>query len=333
MTPRTRVVEFDYIRVLALIGILLCHSCFEFSTETVWLGRYLGATFNFLFLILSAFLLGSAWERKGYPKYTIQFLSDRIIKLSKSYYIYLAILFIFLYFTQDYFSIRKIVSHIIYLPWFDKINGYGHLWFMTMIVICYISCYLSTKHDKPKGGNILSYSLILGGGICADYFINSLGLPGYIFPYLIGYIIVFRNSNEILKFIKSIRFAINILQFLLINVIGLFLFYYGIFDTYPFVAYLIGMICAISIICFMSNACSLFPQSGIIIWLSGICFEIYLVHEFFLGRYSVYTYVKNPVLGFAILVALSTLASLLIKYLSLLTNGISVCSQRQISKN
>lgn len=159
----SRIVEFDYIRVISLVGILLCHSLFECNGFD-WLGRYFALTFNFLFLILSAFLIGIAWDIKGRKAYKKDFLWKRIGKLSRTYYPYLALLFIFLYLSQGYFSIKNIVSHLLYLSWFDKIDGFGHLWFMTMIVICYFGVYLITKlQNRVHKYKSLLYSALIGG--------------------------------------------------------------------------------------------------------------------------------------------------------------------------
>lgn len=160
--PVNRIPAFDFIRVISLFGILVCHSCFEHA-QNVWAGRYLGATFNFLFLILSAFLLGMSWQAKDYPKYHIEFVWKRVLKLTKSYYPYLVVLFAFLYLTQDFFSWRNLISHFLFLPWFDKIGGFGHLWFLTMIVICYASCWIISKKPKTTNDNALIYSVLMGG--------------------------------------------------------------------------------------------------------------------------------------------------------------------------
>lgn len=57
-----RLVSFDYIRVISILGIVLCHCCYGI-TGMSFLGRFLGLTFNVVFLILSAFLLGLSWEK------------------------------------------------------------------------------------------------------------------------------------------------------------------------------------------------------------------------------------------------------------------------------
>lgn len=310
----SRIVQFDYIRVISLLGILLCHSLFE-SFEYSWLGRYFALTFNFLFLILSAFLLGSSWEKNGKPNYSFGFLTKRIVRLSKSYYPYLVILFLFLYISQDYISIRNIVSHVFYLPWFDKIEGYGHLWFMTMIALCYAGClFISRVKLNGYKAKMLSVSVIIGGVL--DFLVTKRGLPGYIFPYTIGYLLIFYNANKIMSLVKRIGLVINIVQLVTINSMSIFLFHNRIFDSNPFVSYLLGIACAISVFCFLFNIFSRFPFSKMIVWFSGISFEVYLVHEFFLGEFSVYKLDINPVLGFIALVALSIIAALPVHYLS-----------------
>lgn len=166
---KRRITQFDYIRVFSLFGILICHSCYCFAT-TEWVGRYFGLTFNFLFLALSALLFGMSWNSNGRVSYKKDFLQRRFAKLSKSYYSYLVILFLFLYLTEDYFSWKHIVTHFLYLPWFYKINGFGHLWFLSMIAICYVGIYI-ISHIKPRQtGNYLAISTLIGGYFVGLYY-------------------------------------------------------------------------------------------------------------------------------------------------------------------
>lgn len=182
-----RILQFDYIRVVSLLGILLCHSLFE-SVHYGWLGRYLALTFNFIFLVLSAFLFGLTWTKNGRPAYDRRFLKKRFTKLSRTYYPYLVALFIFLYISQDYFSPRNIISHFAYLPWFDKVEGFGHLWFMTMIMICYACIWILTKFVNARiHHKILIYSLLIGGGYLHRFhsdFPWNARLSGALFDWL-----------------------------------------------------------------------------------------------------------------------------------------------------
>lgn len=148
-----RIPALDYLRTLAVFGILICHFCFNFE-ETNWLGVYCGNTFNALFLMMSALLMGVSWSKKGYPHYGVMFLKHRFLRLSKSYYPFLLIMFMFCFCVGGYtIGIKDVIIHLCYLPWFDKIEGFGHLWFMTMIAICYISI---TVVSRLKPNNLMN---------------------------------------------------------------------------------------------------------------------------------------------------------------------------------
>ncbi|MBD5280664.1 MAG: acyltransferase [Bacteroides sp.] len=312
---KERIIEFDYIRVISLFAILICHSFLDQWYHIEWLGRFLGMTFNFLFLILSAFLFGISWENKGFPKYNIKFLKNRIIKLSKSYYPYLVLLFSVIYLSQGSLPLHKVVNHILYLPWFDKIEGYGHLWFLTMIVLCYIGCLITTKLRRVSNG-ILNWIILFCVSIILGYIVSLRDLPGYIFPYLVGYMLVFRYANWILLNIRKITNLINIGQFFIVTILNIIEFSCLGLDPYSFISYLLGMSEAVSVFCFIYNAFRTFSTSKLIVLLSGISFEVYLVHEFFLGRYSVYKYIPNHFLSFITFLSCSIILGFILNYLS-----------------
>lgn len=149
-----------------------------------------------------------------------------------------------------------------------------------------------------------------------DYIVDSAGLPGYIFPYLIGYLLIFYYSQSIIDQIRRINFTVNLTQFVIVNAIGLLLFSNDLFDKSGFIAYLIGMLCAASFFSFLMNICSRLTSYKLIIWLSGISFEIYLVHEFFLGRHSIYNMIDNKLIGIILLITLSIFTAVILKFIS-----------------
>ncbi|MCM1138937.1 MAG: acyltransferase [Muribaculum sp.] len=160
-----RIPSFDIIRVIAFTGILVCHSCGQFP-QANWFGFYCACTFNFLFLMMSALLMGLSWNNAQRRTYGADFLKKRVKRLSFSYYPYLAILFVFLYIAGSLPSIHKIIAHILYLPWFAKLSGFYHLWYITLIVICYGGCTLFSRYLSDKKLTTLSW--ILGGGYFVD---------------------------------------------------------------------------------------------------------------------------------------------------------------------
>lgn len=52
-----RLESIDGVRAVAILAIVVCHVCYGFSGESV-LGQYLGGTFNYVFLFISAYLFG-----------------------------------------------------------------------------------------------------------------------------------------------------------------------------------------------------------------------------------------------------------------------------------
>lgn len=54
---RERIVAFDYLRALAITGILLCHFCHNYNSIS-FLGHYFGGVFVTLFIAMSGMLFG-----------------------------------------------------------------------------------------------------------------------------------------------------------------------------------------------------------------------------------------------------------------------------------
>lgn len=117
-------------------------------------------------------------------EYDMSFLKQRFFKLSVTYYPFLILMFAFLYFVDDYhFNVKNVLSHVCYLAWFDKLPNFGHLYYMTMIAICYVALYILTK--IPLFNTINKYRLktfaIIGLGVLlVDYVLESRNIPGYI---------------------------------------------------------------------------------------------------------------------------------------------------------
>lgn len=163
---------------------------------------------------------------------------------------------------------------------------------------------------------MIDIQCINGGGIVLDNIVSNMGLPGYLFPYLICYQMIFLNANNIIRKVQQIKLLPNIIQYLFINVISIYLYSKGIFQWNNIGAYLLGMICSMSIFCLMYNVCRKISYSSIIVFLSGISFEIFLVHYFFLGRYSVYKLSNYRIIGFIYLLLCSITAGFCLKYIS-----------------
>ena len=61
---RERIVAFDYLRALAITGILLCHFCHNYNSIS-FLGHYFGGVFVTLFIAMSGMLFGIVWNNNS----------------------------------------------------------------------------------------------------------------------------------------------------------------------------------------------------------------------------------------------------------------------------
>lgn len=321
-----KIIALDYIRAISIILIVVCHCCFAFP-EYDWVGRYLGQTFNFLFLMLSSILFGISWNNKNKPKYDKSFLIHRIERIAICYYPFILFMFIFLYLTGYNIKVKDIIMHIIFLPWFDKLPGFGHLWFITMIVSCYILIYYITiihscnKQYLMRVGGILLLLVIL----IFQNLLYSYNIPAYFVFYLFLYYIVFINANIIVKYVKKIDCKLLAIITLLLNIFVLWLYYNGIFE-YKSVSYPISIICAIDIFVFLFRLLYDIKENKYISFISNISFEIYLVHHVLcFGKYSIYNFFNlNPIAGFFLILFISIVLAYLLHIISLIINYILI---------
>ena len=151
---------FDWMRCVSIILIVFSHFLmFGGCGDTmIWVGHYLGDVFSIVFLCISALLYGLKWQMNGNkPFHAKSFMIKRFVKIAASLYPYLiALLCLYICFSVP-ISIRKFIVNILFLCWFDKIPTNGHLWFVTMIWICYGSLCVSSRLQKKVRRNSFCY--------------------------------------------------------------------------------------------------------------------------------------------------------------------------------
>lgn len=306
--------SFDYIRAYSIVGILICHFLFNWESTT-GTGRWLASTFNVIFLMLSAILFGLKWDETGNKPLPISFITKRIMRLTCTYYPFLAIMFCFLFFIDRYsLGIKDIIMHLTFLPWFDKLPGFGHLWFLTMIVICYVGILIYSRFRKYLHYLLLPLLFVSAG---LHYVFLSLGLPGQMLSYLIVFVIIFEHCDKFCCYAKKASLYLSVPTTITATIGIAALFYQGIYENNRFVAEWLGIIDAVLIMfCTLAlfNKIKTEKCDRVTTFLSNISFEIYLVHHVFaFGTYSIINICPpHPIVAFAALVTLSiTLATIL----------------------
>lgn len=305
-----KIVSFDYIRAISIICIILCHCCYGI-TGMNFMGQFLGNTFNIIFLALSAFLIGLSWQKNSYPKYGFSFITKRLWKLAKTYYPFIIMMFAFLAYTGYSTSIKDWGMYLLFLPWFDKIPGFGHLWFITMIMFCYFAIFTITRLPKVVVKKCKTGGILLLIAIASQMIIGKIGLPNYILIYLILYIYVFINAEKILNLIDRIPLKSSIFWGISITIAIILLFYFKTQNEYT--GKWCGIISAFAIFAILIKLFKNSKKNVIIGYISTISFELYLVHHVFcFGKYSLFHFIPNPILGtIAVFVTSFTLATML----------------------
>ena len=301
-----RINAFDYLRAIAIIGIVVCHFCYNFS-ETNWLGGWCGGTFNALFLTMSGLLLGMAWNKKGRLVYGLDFLKHRFVRLSKVYYPFLVLMFTFCLAVGGYhIGIKDVAMHLAYLPWFDKLDGFGHLWFMTMIAFCYLTVVpVSRMKILNGGGNFWKYGLLIVVAVLLQTVVSSKGLPGYMFTYLALFVIMFDKAPEIVEWCGK-RQTIGVLLGVAVISCTLICYYCDWHEGNDVIAKLLGIAAAMACLCIAMVIFRNVKESKVVSFVANISFEIYLVHHVFaFGRFSVMNLTDSWLLGFLLLMTIS----------------------------
>lgn len=130
----------DFTRAVAIIIIVTCHFLhFGGLGYLSSLGGYMGYVGNFIFFAISAILFGLKYEQKGASAFeTMPFMKKRLVRLFASLWPFLTVILSIYAYIGVEFSPIKAAMNFMGLCWFAKLPNIGHLWFVTMIVLCYL---------------------------------------------------------------------------------------------------------------------------------------------------------------------------------------------------
>lgn len=312
---KKRLPVFDYIRAIAIIGILTCHFLYNWNC-TSQIGRFLGCTFNVVFLCISALLIGTAWHEKGQKPCGWAFLQHRLSRLITSYYPFLVCMFLFLSIVVHYpVRIYDIGMHLAFLPWFDKMPGFGHLWFLTMIALCYGMLTLTSriKHVRWQ----MEATVLLAIAV-AHYVLLQHGLPGQMLSYLAIFLIIHRHAPSIMRFAYQTKASLMTGAATTTTIICTVAFNQGLYENARFVAEWMGIASAVVILLALIRLLSQVSSHRLVDYTARISFEIYLVHHVMaFGPYATTQWFPHPAMALLSLVVATLLLASVLHWCSL----------------
>lgn len=305
-------IQLTYYRVIACCLIVLCHYLRQMP-KISFLSQFLNIGV-YMFFILSSYLY-STKNIESFKKFIIK----RIRKIILPYYVFL-IFYILLCSLYGLYSFNNLIRNM--FPYFLniqaftlRIEGTGHLWFITIIFLCYLITpllYKSSSYIYKKNIMILCGSIVIQ--ILISYVNKNLG--EWIF-----YILLYINSyyyfkNNLLKTPRNSLILIIIC--ITIRILGRYLFNDTIFYSNVIVLYTQTIIAllAFKIICNFR-----LKRNRILEYINNICYEIYLSHYIFIiGSFSIIYLTSNIIVNIFIGLIITLISAKCINITSKLLN-------------
>ena len=269
--------RLDCVRVCALFLILVCHLaqplCIGGGEVIHDVCAYIG---NSIFFILSGLLLGRAWQGKGCPQYDMRFLARRFVKIWIPF-LFFIIPYILWLACMHGVSVQSSVMNVFMLSWFAKLPAAGHLWFVTAILMLYLTMVILSRVRcfRKIALGIIVVVLALIGDLC----MHKVGIrQTYLMPLLAAGSISFLFADKAITSKKLVCWS----AILFVALLGCCVLTKGKL----FSSYWVAVVAAVGVMRMIITVSSDMTHVGltaIVSFLSRISFPVYLVHCVFLS--------------------------------------------------
>ena len=301
------------IRAISAIMIVLCHIFQGVDSELAW-------WFNVgvqIFLFMSGFLMA-----KDYIESAMIFLKKRCAKILIPYYVFLVLIILVYSLFGISVSLESIFTYIFCLQgitYANVIPGLEHLWFVSIIMLCYIlTLLLNTLRSRisERQSIFLIMFLLVIIQIVVNISILPVAFGARIGAFVLGYFVACKSRYDMSKtfvvnvFIVTLTTLLIRLYYTYINTINS-VEINDLFNSY-FVNWqhtLLGIFIFIAIYYYISKS-SEKKNIRFLNVISKYSYEIYLVHQvFILGPISILFITKNIALNVVIILSLIMISS------------------------
>lgn len=259
-----------------------------------------------IFFFISAFIF-SQYEITNIFKW----FKKRISRIFVPYYIYLIIVIpIFYLYGTQYISVKKVLAYIFDLQGFinPAIKGLGHLWFLSVIVFCYlitpILCRLfpSNKDEKSLFYILEIIALVLFLWTSTSYIV-------WVMVYLLGYYIG--------RYYKEIPIKVIVVIFIGGLLCIPFILNNGFNEKCDYILHGIGGSLIFLILYRIYVYYNISRDFFLIKYIDKYSYEIYLTHHLFiLGPFSLLFYTINIYINILIIILMTLISAFLLKYIT-----------------
>ena len=316
----------NFIRVCGAFMIFLCHACNE--SGNALLGIF-SQFFNVgvpIFFMLAGYL----YSTKKPPNSVLKWYLRRIKRLIIPLYIFLAMLMAAYWISGRSIHTAVWIQSILPVCGLTQkyISGCGHLWFITHLLICYLTVPLLQRWRTTfvKAASIWCGTVIWGGlAVLLAYTVEPIWctLLNSFFDFWVGFCLLPIVLQKRRHFLKPVIFAIGSCS--------LRVFFRFTLDDTPLynsvLTQITSLILAVAIIDFLFGVGTYWKEHGgsvvekTMAILSSHTYEFYLVHYVFLnGTFKLHVfeyYILNVVTAFFF----SIIAAIIIHFLSEILQG------------
>lgn len=135
------IITLDYIRVVALAGVVFDHWLQRFTNTVLYYsGLWMGGVCVTIFFSLSAYLFGKRWRQQKYASFSpVSFLKKRCLRIYAPLWLVLLLIIPMEFYWAHSFDIKTVFFNFIGLGWVKPFSVGGHLWYITMMMILYVA--------------------------------------------------------------------------------------------------------------------------------------------------------------------------------------------------
>lgn len=267
-----RLEAIDGVRAVAILAIVVCHVCYGFSEKSI-LGQYLGGTFNYVFLLISAYLFGLKHAAKP-EVWGGQFLRRRMVRLCWSLYPFLGAVVVASWAFGIPLSPIQVAQNFLFLGWCAKLPGNGHLWFITMVMLTYVE-YAVLTAIRRKSLQVALLLLLLPVSLG----VSLAGLPGYCFLMMAGCGLVFVFA----PLVRSLLDQLGWWQVILLYAVGNAMTIPALVGGYTVIGapsyYYMTLMTGVASFLLLHKLFGKLSLGRMGAFTSAISFELYLVHH------------------------------------------------------
>lgn len=273
--------SISVLRVFAMVLILLCHIVQENNIPYIQMtAQFLNVGVS-IFLILSGYLYGSKDIKESYGSWIIKRAKRILIPL----YVFMLYLLNIYLINGNHINLINWIAYIFDLQGFQiYVHGAEHLWYLTIIMICYLITPILNKNKSKMNKKYLKVftPTLLIAQIIISYFINTqIGIYLiYIYAYILAYIIGYKWNRSISN--KRLLMSIVLAGIaILIRLGGKVLFDDTTLYNVIIVGYTQAMI-AFSMLYIFIHCGKNLRYNKYIKYIHFISFDIYLVHYMYI---------------------------------------------------